>query len=59
MATVRRFVDDDDMYLEEAPEAAVDKRNFLLNRVFKSVQLPDESSYEESDDILSCNVTIV
>ena len=39
------------MDFEEAVEAAVDKRNFLLNRVFKQVQLPDESSDEESDDL--------
>ena len=34
MATVHRFMDDDDMDFEEAAEAAVDKRKFLLNRVF-------------------------
>ena len=51
MATVRRFMDDDDMDFEEAAEATVDKRNFLLNRVFKPVQLPDESSDEKPGDL--------
>lgn len=51
MATLRRYMDDDDMDFEEAAEAAVDKRKFLLNRVFEPTEIPDESSNEEADDI--------
>ena len=38
------------MDFEEATEAAVDKRKFLLNRVFQPVEIPEESSNEEADD---------
>ena len=51
MATLRRYMDDDDMDFEEAAEAAVDKRKFLLNRGFEPTEVPDESSNEEADDI--------
>ena len=52
MATLRRYMDDDDMDLEEAAEAAVDKRKFLLNRVFKPVQIPEDTSDQEEDDVV-------
>ena len=45
-------MDDDDMDFEEAVEAAVDKRKFLLNRVFKPVEIPEDSSDQEEDDVV-------
>ncbi|KAL9964691.1 hypothetical protein ACROYT_G028366 [Oculina patagonica] len=51
MATLRRYMDDDDMDFEEAAEAAVNKRKFLLNRVFEPIEVPDESPDEEADDV--------
>ena len=35
------------MDFEGAVEAAVDKRKFLLNRVFQSIEIPEESSNGE------------
>ena len=52
MATLRRYMDDDDMDFEEAVEAAVDKRKFLLNRIFKPVEIPEDSSDQEEDDVV-------
>ncbi|KAL9977343.1 hypothetical protein ACROYT_G014735 [Oculina patagonica] len=51
MATLRRYMDDDDMDFEKAVEAAVNKRKFLLNRVFEPIEIPDESPDEEADDV--------
>ncbi|KAL9952830.1 hypothetical protein ACROYT_G040143 [Oculina patagonica] len=51
MATLRRYMDDDDMDFEEAAEAAVNKRKFLLNRVFEPIEVPDELPDEEADDV--------
>ncbi len=34
MATLPHYMDDDDMDFEESAESAVDKRKFLLKRVF-------------------------
>ena len=42
MKTLRRFIDEDDMDFDEAAESAVEKRNFLLNRVVKEKLLPAE-----------------
>ena len=42
MNTLRRFMDEESMDYEEAAEAAVDKRKFLLNRLFERYQVPDE-----------------
>ena len=38
MKTLRRFMDEEFMDYEEAVEAAVDKRKFLLNRLFERPQ---------------------
>ena len=42
-------MDEESMDYEEAAEAAVDKRKFLLNRLFKKPQVPDEEEEEEED----------
>ena len=47
MNTLRRFMDDESMDYEEAAEAAVDKRKFLLNRLFERRQVPDEEEEEQ------------
>ena len=41
------------MDYEEAAEATVDKRKFLLNRVFDRLQVPDEEEEDTSqvDDL--------
>ena len=51
MATLRRYMDDHGMDYEEAAEAAVDNREFLLNSLFKPVKVKEESSNNERDDI--------
>ena len=54
MKTLRRFIEEDDMDIDEAAESAVAKRKFLLNRLMKKKLLPDESDddKEEESDIL-------
>ena len=42
MNTLRRFMDKDSIDYEEAAEVAVDKRKFLLNRLFDKPQVPEE-----------------
>ena len=50
MSTLRRFMDEESMDYEEAAEAAVDKRKFLLNRLFKKPQVTDEEEEEEDSN---------
>ena len=50
MNTLRRFMDEESMDYEEAAEAAVDKRIFVLNRVFEKPQVPDEEEEEDEDE---------
>ena len=47
MKTLPRFIEEDDMDFDEAAESAVEKRNFLLNRVMQKKLLPDESDDNE------------
>ena len=47
-ATLRCFMDQNSLDYEEAPEAAVDKQKFLLNRVFERLQVPDEEEEEDT-----------
>ena len=42
VTTLRRFMNEESMDDEEAAEAAVDKRKFLLNRLFEKPQVPEE-----------------
>ena len=43
MKTLKRFMnEEDEMDYEEAAEAAVDRRKFLLNRIFKPRPVPEE-----------------
>ena len=49
MSTLRRFMDEESMDYEEAAEAAMDKGNVLLNRLFKKPQVSDEEEEEEED----------
>ena len=39
--TLCRFMDDEAMDYDEASGATVDKRKFLLNRIFKAMQVPN------------------
>ena len=50
--TLRHFMDEESMDYEEAAEAAVDKRQFLLNRLFERPQVPggEEEEEEEEED---------
>ena len=50
MNTFRRFMDEESMDYEEAVEAAVDKRKFLLNRIFRKPHVPDEEKEEEKEE---------
>ena len=50
MNTLRHFMDEESMDYEEAVEAAVDKRKFLLNRVFRKPHVPDEEEEEEEEE---------
>jgi len=47
MKTLRRFIEEDDMDFDEAAEAAVAKRKFLLNRLMRKKLLPDDDDEEE------------
>ena len=40
--TLRKFMDEDEMNYEEAVEAAVNERKFLLNSLLKEVKVPKE-----------------
>ena len=53
--TLSKFMDEDDMDYEEASEAAVNKRKFLFNSLFKEAKVPKEpkpetSAAEEDED---------
>ncbi len=47
MQTNDAFVDNDDFDLEEATEAAVDKRKFLIKRILKDYGFPEEDDDED------------
>ncbi len=47
MQTKDAFVDNDDFDLEEAVEAAVDKRTFLIKNVLKDYTFTDDSDDED------------
>ena len=49
MSTLRRFMDEESMDYEEVAEAAVNKRKFLLNRLFKKPQVTAEEKEEEEE----------
>ena len=50
MKTLKRFMnEEDEMDYEEAAEAAVDRRKFLLNRIFKPRPVPEEESTDEEE----------
>ena len=49
MKTLRDFMEEDDMdYMEDA-EAAINKRKYLLNRLFEQDDLPKDTSNEDDD----------
>ena len=50
MNSLRRFMDEESMDYEEAAEAAVDKRKFLLNRLFEKPQVPDKEEEGEKEE---------
>ena len=50
MITLRGFMEEDDMDFAEAAEAAINKRKYLLNRLFKYEDLFKESLSENDDD---------
>ena len=53
MKTLRRFMDEEeDMDYEEATDAAVDRRKFLLNRIFHPRPVPknEEEEGEEEEE---------
>ena len=52
MTTLRRFMDDDEMDYAEAAEAAINKRNYLLNRLIEHEDVCKETlSDNESEEI--------
>ena len=50
MKTLQRFIDEDDMYFDEAANSAVEKRKFLLTRLMKKKFLPVESEDDEEPE---------
>ena len=50
MKTLRGFMEDDEMDFAEAAESAIDKRKYLLNRLFKYEDVSKESLGENDDD---------
>ena len=51
MKTLRRFMDEEeDMDYEEAADAAVDRRKFLLNRIFHPRPVPKNEEEEEEEE---------
>ena len=50
MKTLRKFMDEDDMDYEEASEAAVNKRKFLLNNLLKEAKVPKEPKPEAAEE---------
>ena len=49
MKTLREFMEDDDMDYMEAAEAAINKRKYLLNRLFEKDDLPKDTSNEDEN----------
>ena len=50
MQTKDAFIDNDDFDPEEAMEAAVDKRKFLIKRLLKDYSFAEEDDDEENDE---------
>ena len=51
MKTLRRFMDEKEgMDYEEATDAAVDRRKFLLNRIFRPQPVPKNEEEEEEEE---------
>ena len=50
LETRNRLIDEDDMDYNEAVEAAVNQRKYLLNRVFQPIEEPDTDEEDEDDD---------
>ena len=51
MKTLRRFMDEEeDVDYEEAADAAVDRRKFLLNRIFQQRPFPKNEEEEEEEE---------
>ena len=51
MKTLRRFMDEEaGMDYEEAADAVVDRRKFLLNRVFRTRPVPKNEEEEEEEE---------
>jgi len=50
LETRNRMMDEDDMDFNEAVEAAVNQRKYLLNRVFQSIEEPDTDDEDEEED---------
>ena len=48
--TLRKFMDEDDMDYEEASQAAVNKRKFLLNNLLKEAKVPKEPKPQAEED---------
>ena len=50
MKTRHRFMEEDSMDVEEATDAAVERRKFLLNRMFQPRPIPTQDEEEQNDD---------
>jgi len=50
LETRNRLMDEDDMDYNEAVEAAVNQRKYLLNRVFQPLEEPDTDDEDEEDE---------
>ena len=51
MKTLRRFMDEEEgMVYEKAADAAVDRRKFLLNRIFQPRPVPKNEEEEEEEE---------
>jgi len=50
LETRNRMMDEDDMDYNEAVEAAVNQRKYLLNRVFQPIEEPDTDDEDEEEE---------
>ena len=50
MKTRHRFMEEDSMDVEEATDAAVERRKFLLNRMFQPRPIPTQEEEEEENE---------
>ena len=53
MKTIRKFMKEEDMDFEEAAEAAINKRKYLLNKIFKQKKVREEPSTVDVRDYYS------